>query len=289
MFTIAGRTCIGAQRPVNQDAYCVLEAMSALGPVALAAVCDGVGGLSSGELASSVAINELTEWFGSDFAAACGRSPTVDAALEEGEDLLRAFLSSLNERMYSYAQALGVRMGTTFTCAIMLGGRRLVAHVGDTRAYLLGDGSAVQLTEDDAAEGASNAISQALGSQEALEPSFYEGTYKACDLLVVCCDGLWRRVSLKEAAGGLLGAAVAGKKELSMAEGELIREALRRGERDNVTIACVYAAPREGRAARRRRAAAAEATTVLAGDAATAGHARGPGPARCAQRRARSV
>ena len=63
MLTVAARTFVGSVKTVNQDAYCVLVGQAGPQEVGLLAVCDGVGGLSSGELASSVAVRELSRWF----------------------------------------------------------------------------------------------------------------------------------------------------------------------------------------------------------------------------------
>lgn len=63
MITVCGQTFVGAAKSVNQDAYCALSAETSLGDAALLAVCDGVGGLASGEVASSAAIRELSRWF----------------------------------------------------------------------------------------------------------------------------------------------------------------------------------------------------------------------------------
>jgi len=63
MITVCGQTFVGAAKSINQDAYCALSAETSLGDAALLAVCDGVGGLASGEVASSAAIRELSRWF----------------------------------------------------------------------------------------------------------------------------------------------------------------------------------------------------------------------------------
>ena len=55
MFGIAGCSDVGARKTVNQDAWCALSAETSVGDVAMAVVCDGVGGLTSGELAELTA------------------------------------------------------------------------------------------------------------------------------------------------------------------------------------------------------------------------------------------
>ena len=193
MLTVAARTFVGSVKTVNQDAYCVLVGQAGPQEVGLLAVCDGVGGLSSGELASSVAVRELSRWFEDGVARGLTDGRSADGlALPDVQRMWAGYFEGLNGRMWAYSQSLNVRMGTTLTGAVLAGGGFVVGHVGDCRAYRLGPEGAELLTRDQtlvqreldagriSAEQARrhprpSVILQALGAQETIAPAFSFG------------------------------------------------------------------------------------------------------------------
>lgn len=254
MLTVAARTFVGSVKTVNQDAYCVLVGQAGPQEVGLLAVCDGVGGLSSGELASSVAVRELSRWFEGGVARglADGAS-TGGLALPDVRRLWTGYFEDLNGRMWAYSQSLNVRMGTTFTGAVLVGGGFVVGHVGDCRAYRLGPDGAELITRDQtlvqreldagriSAEQArrhpqASVILQALGAQEAIAPAFSFGEVAPGDTLLICSDGLHRR--LDEVDFALLAEAEGTEEALLDALDTLIARSIDRGEKDNITAVC---------------------------------------------------
>ncbi len=258
MFTVAARSFVGARKAVNQDACCALTAESSFGEAALICVCDGVGGLASGELASSAAVREIAGWFENRFPAYAAdnlRNGTVD--LEGVGNEWEELLTDLNERMLRYSRDLNVRMGTTFTALLACGGSFVIGHVGDCRAYLLRMGSLRQLTRDQtwvqrqvdagriaAQEAAGHpraaAIWQAVGAQEALKPEFGFGELEDGDTLAICCDGLYRLTG-NDGVGTALRMVPAGacEPELVDALDTLASRAIDAGEEDNLTGSCL--------------------------------------------------
>lgn len=254
MLTVAARTFVGSVKTVNQDAYCVLVGQAGAKEVGLLAVCDGVGGLSSGELASSVAVRELSRWF--EDGVARGLTDGRSAGGHELPDVRRlwtGYFEDLNGRMWGYSQSLNVRMGTTLTGAVLAGGGFVVGHVGDCRAYRLGPEGAELLTRDQtlvqreldagriSAEQArrhprASVILQALGAQETIAPAFSFGEVSSGDTLLICSDGLHRR--LDEVDFALLAEAEGTEEALLDALDTLIARAIDRGEKDNITAVC---------------------------------------------------
>lgn len=258
MFSIAGRSFVGTHKTVNQDAFCALTAASLVCDAALICVCDGVGGLASGEVAASAVVREMARWFEGGFPAYAAehiRGGSVDLA--GIEDIWTGLLRDLNARMGRYSRDLNVRMGTTFTALLACGGSYALGHVGDCRAYLLRNGSLRQLThdqtwvqleveagrlraEDALAHPRSSVIWQAVGVQEDLELEFRFGDLEDADTLLICCDGLYRRLgndAVAEALRALPGNA--GEPELLDAIDELVARAIDAGETDNLTGACL--------------------------------------------------
>lgn len=259
MFTIAGRSFVGVSKAVNQDAFCALVAESSFGDAALICVCDGVGGLASGEVASSAVVRELARWFEGGFpayAAASLRAGAVDLAGIQG--VWSVILGDLNRRMGRYGRDLNVRMGTTFTGLLACGDSYVIGHVGDCRAYLMRGGFCSQLTRDQTwvqvevdtgrmgpaaalAHPQGSVIRQAVGAQEELEVEFRFGHVEKGDALLVCCDGLYRRLG-NEAVAKALRALPEHADEAALADllDDLTASAVEAGESDNLTGACLF-------------------------------------------------
>lgn len=255
MARIASKTDRGIRRPTNQDAHCLKVAHTSRGQVALVAVCDGVGGLNSGELASSTMVRHLSDWF-------TGILPGIVSAGRPGEvfdpadamDSLLELVAHANDGIGIYGDGRGEMLGTTLTAVLCCAGRYLAVHVGDTRAYLVGEHGATQITQDqtlarhnmmegrlpaDQVEGGpgSSVLMQAIGTQVGIEPSCYAGHYEPNDLFVVCCDGAWHNQGKGgiERLFGPLRSAREG--DLAGACAELVSDDIAQGETDNVTVA----------------------------------------------------
>jgi protein phosphatase len=206
---IAGATDIGEVREHNEDHYLVgdLDGDMLLdvadgwtgtgdrGP--LLVVCDGMGGVEGGEVASELAADSLWREMKTTPAT---RDPEVFARL------LRRAARVANHEVYSMAKREpGLRgMGTTLSAAGVIGDRLVIATVGDSRAYVLRAGSLVQVTRDQSlqsallaaghtpgeAASAGGAILQALGVGDDVEPSLSIIEIRRGDRILMCSDGL---------------------------------------------------------------------------------------------------
>jgi protein phosphatase len=126
----AARSDIGLVRQNNQD--------SAYAGPHLLVVADGMGGHAGGDVASSLAIGEL--------APLDGESHGADDALEHLKQAVFAAHRELLSRVDEEPALTG--MGTTVTAILRTGGKLALAHIGDSRAYMLRDGALVQITKD---------------------------------------------------------------------------------------------------------------------------------------------
>ena len=206
---VAARTEVGHVRTRNEDALLVA------GDERLLVVCDGLGGHPAGDLASATAVDSLK---GRAAEAASSRDDLV-AALHAAHDAGVAVADEDPAR---------AGMATTVVAATVGEGSVLVAHVGDSRAYLLPpDGGLRQVTED---HGMGGYITQALGLDRGVEPDVAELPTPPGSRLLLCSDGLSNMVD-PEAIGTLLATGDAEK-----ACDALVEEALDRGGIDNVTV-----------------------------------------------------
>ena len=265
MAYLAASTSAGTRRPVNEDACCVKVAQTSLGEVLLAVVCDGVGGLSRGDTASSTVIARMNQWFEQELPALL-TSPSGEAHFDAAS--LRASWAALlqqqNDLIRAHGTQAGSLLGTTFTALIACGGQWLAGHVGDCRAFQINAEHFVQLTEDQTlvarqlAEGKitaeeavrrpKNVILQAVGTERQLKPVFYEGTFGPNDLFVICCDGAYHRAGNEGIQRIFQGCVATDEASLQQACDELLRYDMDHGEKDNLTVVCfsgALAAPGE--------------------------------------------
>lgn len=215
---------IGLQRSTNEDSF--------IDAPPLFAVADGMGGAQAGEVASRTAVEALSR------ALAGGRA-LPDAAQEAN---LQVF--TLAERDPSRSG-----MGTTLTVLRLLEGneRAELAHVGDSRAYLLRDGGLEQLTADHSLVGemmregkltadqafshpARSILSRALGTEPGVKIDRREIELRAGDVVLLCSDGLSSAVPDATIVKLLQGVSP------REAARRLVREAKNRGGHDNITV-----------------------------------------------------
>ena len=244
------RTEIGNVREHNEDSLTVLPP--------LFAVADGMGGHEAGEVASEITINTLN-----DLA-----SQSADA-----EALARAVVAANLNVIKAPSQGVGREgMGTTLTAAILEKERLVIAQVGDSRAYLLHNGSLQQLTRDhslmaDMIEAGQlteaearvhpnrSVITRAIGSDPHMQPDLYELNVETGDRLLLCSDGICGMIEDHEIASIMRQAPSA----QSCAD-QLVEAALAAGGFDNATAVVVdvegFKAVREKNQARKSKALA---------------------------------
>jgi PPM family protein phosphatase len=212
---VYGISDVGRAREHNEDAFAVADlATGSLvdfpterterpgGRGALFMVADGMGGAASGELASSMAVDVIVQELRDRWTAAKGDPATFAAALH-------ASTAVANDRIHRYAtdHPENRGMGTTATVAGVLGDELFIAQVGDSRAYLIRNGEARQITKDQSlmqrlieagemtAEEAEvserrNIILQALGPEPTIKIDITRQQLRRGDILVLCSDGL---------------------------------------------------------------------------------------------------
>ncbi len=235
----SGLSHIGSAREDNQDAI----RLSGETPAAdrrLFAIADGMGGYSHGGVASQVALETFFEAFYGDTASVVPRR-------------LRRSVDAANLGVYQMAQRLGaVRMGTTLTALTVVGQQLHVAHIGDSRAYLIRDHRAQCLTNDHTHVGdmvrmkvippdkvrthaQRSILTKSLGMSLFVQPDITEAALRDGDRLVLCSDGVWSVVEDQEFA--LLAASAADMTGFSQA---LINLALDRQSDDNVSVVAIH-------------------------------------------------
>ncbi len=141
-FTFIAETDIGNVKKTNQDSILVKHAAYNNKEVLMAIVCDGMGGLSRGELASATVIRAFDKWFDQMLPFEL-ENPDLNVIGGKWAVILK----ELNADLLKFSKIQGQSMGTTFSGIIFIDDSYLIVHVGDSRVYYLGSGI-TQLTKD---------------------------------------------------------------------------------------------------------------------------------------------
>lgn len=223
------RSDVGCVRSHNEDSYLVQSP--------LFCVCDGMGGHAAGEVASSIAVETIAK-----------TAPhTADPAL------LGAAIEAANAAVIEAAlNGLGKPgMGCTATAAYIEGNTIAIAHVGDSRAYLLHEGTLIRVTRDhsyveklvDAGEITADearvhpnrsVITRALGSDPAMYADHFSLNIEEGDRLILCSDGLSSMISDGEIENIATQSSTA-----QICTDNLVDAALAAGGSDNCTVVVV--------------------------------------------------
>jgi protein phosphatase len=226
----AARTDTGRARSANEDSYWVHSPLFVL--------ADGMGGAQAGEVASQTAVGVFS---------AHGGLPDGPGTYEER---LAELVAQANGRVYSQAQSDDqfAGMGTTLTVAYVGEDDLAIAHVGDSRFYVLRDGELEQLTDDHSLVGElvrrgqisaeeaedhpqRSIITRALGIEGEVTVDHFSWPVRDGDVFLLCSDGLTGMVSDAGVAEILAGAP-----SLAVAAQQLVAAANEAGGRDNITV-----------------------------------------------------
>lgn len=243
----ASRTDIGNIRVVNEDRVLVVPDLQGF---TLAIVADGMGGHQAGDTASQLAVELIHEQL-------LGIAPGQSWELRE-EELAKA-IAAANTRIYEMARSQEQfnGMGTTVVVVLANEDGLLVAHIGDSRAYLYQDGGLVQLTEDHSLvyelvrsgqltkEEAEkhprrNVLIRALGTDMSVDADIRFYPWKPGDIALLCSDGLSGMI-----AEPMIGQLLEEGRDLVKTADSLVELALAEGGDDNITVVLLENAPAE--------------------------------------------
>lgn len=227
-YIIDAYSDIGNRKKVNQDALLVKQARtSSLGRVCFACLCDGMGGLSQGEIASASFINRMSQWFQNEFPTLLTPSADETEDLSLGgpapytgywrkiEAQWAMICRQMNQGLGQYGREQGIRLGTTAVAIMLIGNEYLIMSVGDSRAYLMDKKSISQLTHDQsyvqqqmdmgrmtaeqaAVSSQKSVLLQCIGASENVFPDFFKGKFDRKSRFLLCSDGLWRLLKNEE-------------------------------------------------------------------------------------------
>lgn len=228
----------GQVRSLNEDAGGIFYNQS---DQLLAVIADGMGGHQAGDVASSMAVSMVKEGW---------ESIPSNLSPHEAEQWLAETLTTVNEKMYTRAQEVKEceGMGTTIVITIMTNEFITVAHIGDSRCYMLQGNNLTQITEDHSLVNElirsgeitkqeahhhprKNVVLKALGTQHTVQADYRTLTIEANERVLLCTDGLTDKLSDEE-----IETFMNTHESIENIATEMVDLANKRGGEDNITL-----------------------------------------------------
>lgn len=238
LFFVSGVYWDKGGRANNQDSLILEQVMTGKGSVVLAVVCDGIGGLKEGEIASGFACEKLQKCFYEEvllLISKCRNRKTITRCLCR-------CIYDIAEGLRRYGKSMQEELGTTVSLLLIWKNRYLILHLGDSRVYFLKKKKITQLTHDHRRR--PNMLIKCLGSFAYQMPDIRYGKAMRRTGFLLCSDGFYHFPD-KE-----LLAEICNPEEMESEEiirkrlKELAVYGLKKGEQDNMTA--VYVGCRNG-------------------------------------------
>lgn len=251
-FIATYHTDVGISKKTNQDSLALKIVDTKQGQVAFGIVCDGMGGLSKGELASKEVTIAFCKWFDEIFV------PDIQNHSFDENELMNQWnnlIQNMNEKLGEYGNLNNIMLGTTISAILIFKEFYYIVHVGDSRIYQMTK-SNLQLTKDqtfiarELAAGRMTAdqarrdprrsvLLQCVGASQTVEPEFLKGRTETDAVYMLCSDG-FRHVIMDDEMMERIGPKVQPDQEI-LKQGciyltELVKS---RKENDNITVALI--------------------------------------------------
>lgn len=215
-FLSVAHSDVGIKKNINQDSVLVKEATTDCGRVLLAVICDGMGGLAKGEVASATLVRTFSHWFEEKlpYMIYTSEGATREIDYNELQREWNQLIDSINNKIGSYGASFHAPCGTTLVALLLVDKKYYIVNIGDSRVYLLND-SLKQLTKDqtfiqrEIDEGRMtieeakmhperNVLLQCVGASKIIVPDFFKGEHQKGDMFMLCSDGFRHLITEEE-------------------------------------------------------------------------------------------
>ena len=251
-FIVSARTDIGLTKTTNQDSLSMRVVHTPQGRMVFAVLCDGMGGLEKGEVASASVIRAFDSWLKNDLPDLCC-APIEDSAIRQQWNNI---VTEQNATIKAYGARYGVMLGTTVVAMLLTQNRYYILNVGDSRAYEISGDCVKQITNDQtfvAREIAlgnmteeqaknderRNVLLQCVGASEEVYPDMFFGDTQNNAIYMLCSDGFRHEISAEEILEKLNPNVNFDETMMNTHSEELIELNKARKERDNISVALV--------------------------------------------------
>lgn len=244
---------IGINKIVNQDSLLIRHTTHGKDEILMAIICDGIGGLSDGEVASATVVNRFDEWFSKSLP-----HELHDVDMDVIGEKWSLLLKTLNIEIQESGLAHGKRMGTTFTGVIFVNGQFVLVHIGDTRFYHIGN-SLKQISKDHTFvarevengrltpheaknDRRKNMLLQCVGASRMISPQIVHGSVEPGTYLL-CSDGFRHKLSEDEIYDAFNPKELSSKQKMHDVLKALIELNKQRNEKDDISAILIKADP----------------------------------------------
>ena len=201
----------------------LMQATTSVGEVIFAVVCDGMGGLKKGELASAEVVRAMAGWFREEFPEML-QSGFDPAALKSA---WKRIAEEQDERISRFGAGNGMRLGTTMVGFLGIGNQYYIVNIGDSRVY--------QISDRQLQDNRRSILLQCIGASDYVEPDFFTGTMQPDQMYLLCCDGFRHVLSANEFCQHMGPRVLRDEKSMSQTLLQLTEEIKRRREADNIS------------------------------------------------------
>lgn len=250
-YIITAVTDKGNFKKVNQDAFYVKSTLIGRTSIVFGVVCDGLGGLSYGEFASSFVVQNFIMWFEKFLNKPCINEKEFKKICLEWNNIL----DNCNKRLIAFGRRRNFLTGTTFNAILIIKNRYMIANLGDSRTFsiikrvkqITKDHSVVEKEVEDGCispedaknDSRQNILTKCLGVLEYIDADFYYGKIKSNQILINCSDGFYKEVNRSELAKIFKEGKSYGEYSLNNAVRSVVDLVKNRGENDNITVLAI--------------------------------------------------
>lgn len=217
----------------NQDSVVLLQALTARGRVLMAAVCDGMSGLSQGEVASGYVTERLQEWFYESLLYAVRKKKPYWVVRRS----LDRLTFHMQKQLQQYAGREEIELGTTMTVLMVWEKTYLVWHLGDSRLYRIRGRHMKRVTKDHIRQ--REQLTKCVGSFGYYVPDHHMGVLHKGEGLLLCSDGFRHCVAGEELQAVLCPGQIKEEAQIERRLTEIGEACMKRGERDNLSAVYV--------------------------------------------------
>lgn len=250
-FIISANTDVGTTKNTNQDSLSVMVLNTVRGRMVFGVLCDGMGGLEKGEVASASVIRAFRNWATTELPKLC-EEPLEDATIRSQWEQI---VTEQNQTIKLYGARQGVRLGTTAVVILLTQHRYYILNVGDSRAYVLtndiqqltSDQTFVarevamgNMTEEEAQrDSRRNVLLQCIGASDEVYPDMFFGDVQTNAVYMLCSDGFRHEITSDEIYEKLQPGVLFDEYAMHSNAQFLIDLNKQRQERDNISVALV--------------------------------------------------
>lgn len=215
-------------------------------------VCDGMGGLTKGEIASKAVIDAFHNWFKNEFSVINKTDDIMDFLINQWSFLI----TNENNNLIKLSETSGEQMGTTLSVLLIFNGEYYVAQVGDSRIYHCSDNNIVQVTNDHSyvmdmvnkglmtenearISKKRNILTRCIGVQKESKVDFFNGTVKSGDCFLISSDGFHGGTTIEEIKQIMLEINFRKHHQIEKRLNQYIDFRKNSGEKDNITAIVV--------------------------------------------------